>query len=144
MVHGSCLCGGVRYEINGRLTPLQLCHCSLCRKASGSAFNAGLAAKRTAFRWVSGEDLIQRFATPSGYERTFCRVCGSPVPRDDEEEVYTSLPAGTLDDDPGSRPLRHIFVGSKAPWFQITDDLPRFAAHAPQKEQLPSKRDRTR
>lgn len=133
---GSCLCRAVRYEIDGRISPISLCHCSKCRKASGSAFHAGSLCRKTRFRWVAGEDLIAAYRTDSGYQTRFCRSCGSPVPFFQTDGEYVVLPSGALDQDPGSRPARHIFVGSKAPWFEITDTLPRFEEHAP--EQGPS------
>jgi hypothetical protein len=132
MVTGSCLCGAVRYEIVGRISPIALCHCSKCRKANGSAFHAGALCRKTRFRWTSGEYAVGAYATASGYETRFCRRCGSPVPLLQPESEYAVLPTGALDQDPGSRPVHHIFVGSKAPWFEITDGLPQFAEHAAQ------------
>jgi hypothetical protein len=131
MVSGSCLCGAVRYEIDGRISPIALCHCSKCRKANGSAFHSGALCRKTRFRWTSGEDAITAYQTESGYETRFCRRCGSPVPMFVADSQYAVLPAGALDQDPGSRPLRHIFVGSKAPWFEITDALPQSEEHGP-------------
>jgi hypothetical protein len=129
MYTGSCLCGAVRYEITGRISPIILCHCSKCRKANGSAFHSGSLCRPTKFRWVSGQDRITTFSTPSGYTTQFCSACGSPVPSPPNAEGYVVLPTGALDQDPGSRAWGHIFVGSKAPWFEITDDLPKFPEH---------------
>jgi hypothetical protein len=123
---GSCLCGAVRYEITGRISPIVLCHCSKCRKANGSAFHSGSLCRPTKFRWVSGQDRINTFRTDSGYTTQFCRTCGSPVPSPPNAEGYVVLPTGALDQDPGSRPICHIFVGSKAPWWEIGDDLRRY------------------
>ncbi len=130
---GSCLCGDVQFEVTGRPVRFGFDHCSRCRKSSGSAFAAWLICKRAEFRWLAGESLIRKYAAPvrdtfPGYPRTFCNVCGSPVPDDSEEEV--GIPAGTLDDDPGICPQGHIFVEFKAPWFEITDSLPQFARQA--------------
>jgi hypothetical protein len=130
MVSGGCLCGAVRYEIDGRISPIALCHCSKCRKANGSAFHSGALCRKTRFRWVSGEDSICTYRTPSGYTTRFCRSCGSPVPSFQDPGEYVVLHAGALDQDPGSRPIHHFFVGSKAPWYEITGDLPRFAEDA--------------
>ena len=129
MIRGSCLCGGVVFEIEGKVSPMELCHCSRCRKTSGSAFSAGLIAATRSLRWVRGEELISRFELPSGFQHDFCKVCGSPTPRPGEGKV-TALPAGCLDDDPGTRPFRHAFVGSKAAWSDIPDGLPKFEEHA--------------
>jgi len=129
MQTGSCLCGDVRYEIDGRVSAIWYCHCSKCRKVTGSAFHAAALCRRSGFRWVAGEALISEYRTASGYHVHFCSRCGSPLPAvlDDGSSVVIS--AGGLDGDPGSRPVRHIFVGSKAPWFEICDGLPQFDAH---------------
>jgi hypothetical protein len=129
MVSGGCLCGEVRYEISGRISPIVLCHCSKCRKANGSAFHSGSLCRPSRFRWVSGEDRIAKYRSPSGYATQFCRICGSPVPSPPNREGFVVLPTGALEQDPGSRPICHIFVGSKAAWHEIADDLPRFDEH---------------
>jgi len=127
MLHGSCLCRGVRYEISGPLTGALNCHCSLCRKAQGAAFRSRARVSAKDFRWVQGEELVTYFESSPGNLRGFCRVCGSPIiNRSDNDQSLYGLALGTLDDDPGVRPKVHVFVGSKAPWFEITDDLPQF------------------
>jgi hypothetical protein len=128
---GGCLCGAVRYEIDGRISPIAFCHCSKCRKSNGTAFHSGSLCRASRFRWVSGGDEITVYRTPSGYATQFCRTCGSPVPTPPNAEGLVSLPTGTLDEDPGSRPIFHFFVGSKAPWYEIADDLPRYAEAPP-------------
>lgn len=134
MVAGECLCGAVRYEIAGAIAGVWFCHCSRCRRANGSAFQAGAVCAKEALRWVRGEGEVSEYRTPSGYRRTFCRLCASPVPLGLEGREYAWLPVGALEGDPGVRPTHHIFVGSKAPWFEITDALPRFEEHAPNQE----------
>ena len=133
---GRCLCGGVSYEVSGRVFQFGFDHCARCRKASGSAFMAELFCKPGDFRWTSGESLVKVYEapvreSPPGYRRVFCSACGCNVPavRTDVDLVF--VPAGSLDDDPGIRPEAHIFVGYKAPWFEITDRLPQFAGHPP-------------
>ncbi len=131
---GSCLCGGVSYEVTGRVSRFGYDHCSRCRKASGSAFMAELFCKPSDFRWTSGESLVKVYEapvreSPPGYRRIFCSLCGCNVPDVHVETVF--IPAGSLDDDPGIRPQAHIFVGYKAPWFEITDGLPQFHRHPP-------------
>lgn len=130
MIRGSCLCGGVRFEIDRAAGPFELCHCSRCRKATGSAFAAGLGVRRNEFRLVDGRELIRTYeapvrVTPPAYRTHFCSRCGSPVPDPDAGGVWLEIPAGLLDDDPQCRPERHIFVDSRSPWFAITDGLPR-------------------
>jgi hypothetical protein len=131
VITGGCLCGCVRYEIEGRVSAIWYCHCSKCRKVTGSAFHPGALCRREAFRWTRGEQEISEYRSPSGYTTRFCRRCGSPVPSILPGGESVVLSAGALDQDPGSRPLRHIFAGSRAPWFEITDGLPQFDAHAP-------------
>lgn len=133
MVTGSCLCGAVAYEIDGRISPIVLCHCSKCRKATGSAFHSGSLCRPSRFRWTRGADEITAYRSESGYETRFCRRCGSPVPLVDPGAEYVVLQTGALDQDPGSRPLRHIFVGSKAAWFEIADALPQSEEHGPER-----------
>ena len=114
---GTCLCGALRYEVSGTPTAFDLCHCSRCREASGSAFLAELVFNAAEFEWVSGAQLVKTYEAPvrirpPGYRRTFCGACGGPLPTVDQGVIR--IPAGTLDDDPGLRPQRHIFVDFKA------------------------------
>jgi hypothetical protein len=127
-VKGSCLCGGVRYEVDGAFGAVVNCHCSMCRKATGAAFRTRAVVSTAAFRWLAGESLVSRYESSPGNIRTFCRICGATLAtffRDHPEQI--GLPLGTLDADPGVRPSAHVFVDSKAPWFEITDALPQFA-----------------
>jgi hypothetical protein len=134
VLRGGCLCGGVRYEIEGPVGPALFCHCAMCRKAHGSAFRARLSVPRSALRFLRGEELLARYRSSADTVRSFCRTCGSPLVNlwDGDPESF-GLALGTLDDDPGVRPERHVFVGSKAPWFEITDALPRHDGFAPRK-----------
>jgi hypothetical protein len=129
MIHGSCLCGGVKFEITRAVHPFELCHCGRCRKASGSAFFAWLVVQREDFKLVQGEDLVKTFEapvreSPPAYCTNFCNRCGSSVPNPSGDSPYVEVPAGLLDDDPQIRPDRHIFVDVKSPWFDIRDELP--------------------
>lgn len=131
MVTGSCLCGGVRFEIAKAAGPFELCHCSRCRKASGSAFGAGIGVRAEDFRLVAGKELITSYAAPilrnpPAYRISFCTRCGSPVPDPQPGAKWFEIPAGLLDNDPGLRPDKHIFVHVKAPWFEIADTLPQY------------------
>lgn len=122
MIGGSCLCGGIRFEIEGKISGVGMCHCSICRKVSGTASNAIVATARKSLRWVQGEDQVEIYTRPTGWRSAFCRVCGSPTPQLDPSGKIFLVPAGTLDDDPGTRVEQHIFVGSKAPWDEIAGD----------------------
>ena len=122
MVRGGCLCGGIRFEV--RKVPLITnCHCSKCRKAHGAPLRAAASVPIPDFKYLQGEDLIAQYETPSGYVTSFCRVCGSNAPGVSERHQIVAVPAGLFDDDPKARPALHIFAGSKAPWWEITDEL---------------------
>jgi hypothetical protein len=132
MLRGSCLCGGVRYEITGPLSGALNCHCSMCRKAQGAAFRSRARVRAADFRWVQGEDLVSYYESSPGNRRGFCRVCGSPLlSRFDWDPSFYGVPLGALDDDPGLTPRIHVFVAYKAPWFEITDELPQFSELPP-------------
>jgi len=129
LIRGSCLCGGVQFEVDRAVGPFELCHCSRCRKASGSAFVAGLGVRVQDFRLLSGAGLIRTYEAPirerpPGYCVAFCSRCGSPVPSPPDDATWFEISAGLLDDDPGVRPDKHIFVESKSAWFSISDSLP--------------------
>jgi hypothetical protein len=129
MILGGCLCGGVRFEIARAVGPFELCHCTRCRKASGSAFVPWLGVRREDFRLLQGEELIRRYEAPlrdepPPYRTSFCGRCGSPLPDPKSEARWFEVHAGVLDDDPGLRPERHILVEAKSPWFTISDALP--------------------
>ena len=127
MIRGSCLCKGVRFEIDGELTPATNCHCAMCRKAHGAAFGTYAGFKSSQFRLLAGAALIKRYQSSPGIVRTFCANCGSTLQwlrESKPEEMDVAL--GVLDDDPGVRPAMHIYVGSKAPWHEIADALPQY------------------
>jgi hypothetical protein len=127
MLRGSCLCGGIRYEITGKLFEPLNCHCSMCRKAQGAAFRSRARVQSVNFHWICGERLLTFYESSPGNHRGFCRVCGSPILSKSDSDTSFSLPLGALDDDPGIRPQMHVYVASKAPWFTISDDFPQFA-----------------
>lgn len=134
MLRGSCLCGGVRYEILGPLSYPLNCHCSMCRKAHGAAFRSRARLKVDDFRWTQGAELVTYYESSPGNHRGFCRVCGSPIlSRFDHDPRHYGLPLGALDDDPGIKPGFHVFTAYKAPWYEITDDLPQFPELPPKK-----------
>lgn len=127
---GSCLCGGVRYEIDGPLADVLNCHCSMCRKLHAAAFRTRAKVRSTDWTTVSGQALIKFYESSRGEHKGFCSNCGSSLyTRFDAHPEVLGFPLGTLDTDPGVRPQRHIFVQSKAPWFEITDDLPQHAEY---------------
>jgi hypothetical protein len=132
MLRGSCLCGGIQFEIEGRVSPIAQCHCSLCRKASGAAGNASFLTAARSLRWLKGQELVRSWRKPSGWGTDFCSVCGCPVPRMHPNGKIVGVPAGLLDDDPGVPVGQHIFVGSKASWDQIGGSAPQHDEWSPE------------
>lgn len=124
-VQGGCLCGEVRYAVNGPLSGADHCHCSMCRRQHGAAFASYADFSQGDFVWLAGEALIKIYQTSAGAGWCFCSACGSTLAGTDSG-VITSVTLGTVDGDPGLRPTRHIFTGSKALWFDIQDALPQF------------------
>jgi hypothetical protein len=129
-IKGSCLCGAVTYEVAAPFQFLGNCHRTMCRKANGAAYvTCGILNPGT-FRWTSGERLIESYVSSPGNTRCFCSRCGSSL-ASAHGDVVGEVVAGSLDNDPGMRPREHIFVASKAPWHEITDDLPQHRAWPP-------------
>lgn len=124
---GRCLCGAVRLEIAGPFLHVYFCHCSLCRRASGSSFASNGLVRSEDLRVCAGEDLLGRFETSPGIFRFFCTRCGSALfNRNEHVPQIRSVRLGVIDGDPGMRPACHIFVGSKAPWTELRDGLPTY------------------
>jgi hypothetical protein len=124
MLTGHCLCGAVRYEIDGEPVLMMYCHCEECRRATGSSLNTSIFVKREDFRVVVGKDAVGCHESSPGNRRHFCTRCGSPLFKHfPEPPGLITVRAGTLDGDPGLRPAGHIWVSEKAPWTEITDDL---------------------
>lgn len=132
MNSGQCLCGAVKYEVDGPFASMTHCHCSMCRKHHGAPFATYVSAPLAGFRWVSGQDSINKYTTESGGVRSFCSTCGSVTPIFMEGHGIVLIPAGNLDGELGIKPERHIFTGSKAPWYEIRDSLPQFEEYPPE------------
>lgn len=128
VVRGRCLCGDVAFELVGQPEFVQNCHCSRCRRARSAAHATNAFFRREQLTWTRGEQSVTRFDLPGAkrFGQDFCRRCGSPVARVVASTGYVVVPCGSLDDAPGRTPRGHIFVGSKAPWHQITDGLPQW------------------
>ena len=129
-ITGSCLCGSVGYEINGRLLDACHCHCSMCRKAHGAAYATYASLQPETFRWTSGEEFVTRYDSSPTMSRVFCSVCGSKLAVTEDGQI-SAITLGTVAGDPGIRPRSHIFTGSKAPWHEISDALLRFEEWPP-------------
>lgn len=138
MIKGGCFCGRVGYVVTGRLIDASHCHCSMCRRQHGAAFATYAQFDRDDFKWTKGEDLVRVFETPSKAGWCFCGECGSSLAGTVNGKV-TSITLGTVEGDPGIRPESHIFVGSKAQWHDICDDLPQFDERPPDTSTPPSK-----
>lgn len=124
---GSCLCGGIRYQFDGGVTRIGLCHCSMCRKASGTAYAANAPVPRTAFQLLQGAELLKAYASSPGKRRWFCANCGSPIYS--ESQTYPDLVRirlGSLDGPAGHTPDYHYQLGARADWDLTDDALPRF------------------
>ena len=128
-VTGSCLCGSVKFEAKPPFSAFRYCHCTRCRKASGSAHAANLFVPQAQFAWSAGEDLVKHFDLPGAksFAVSFCSRCGSRVPHRIRERDDFLVPAGLLDSDPVARPENIIFWGSRAPWYVEPQEIPRFA-----------------
>jgi hypothetical protein len=123
--HGSCLCRKVQYEIRGELHDVLNCHCSMCRKLHAAAFRTRAKVETKNWKAIAGAEFIKFYESSPGEHKGFCSECGSSIfTKFDRNPDWISFPLGTLDSDPHVKATRHVFVKSKAPWFEITDDLP--------------------
>ncbi len=129
VLRGACFCRAVQYKVADEFEYAVNCHCSNCRRTTGSAFKPVAGIPRDKLRLTAGADALLIYGDETGND-THCKACGSLLYSIVREGKYVHIAMGTLEDAPSIRPSRHIFVGSKAPWFTITDDLP-------QHEELP-------
>jgi hypothetical protein len=123
LLAGKCECGAVRYTVSDEFLYAANCHCSNCRASTGSAFKPFAGIEREKLEVMQGGDKLLIVGEEDA-NHTRCAVCGSLLFSVVREGAYIHVAMGSLVDDPGIRPTEHIFVGSKAPWFEITDDLP--------------------
>ncbi len=129
VLRGSCYCGAIRYEVADEFSYAMNCHCSDCRRATGSAFKPFAGIDRVKVRVVAGADRALVFGDPKANHDVHCEVCGSLLFSVVNEGARAHVTLGTLVDEPKIRPSAHIFVGDKAPWFTITDSLPQYEGH---------------
>jgi hypothetical protein len=137
---GTCMCGRVRFEVATPLVGALYCHCTRCQRRSGTAFSMTAATVPGSFRLVEGADLIASWRPPDGWEKFFCRDCGSHLyTSDPEHPERLSVRMGALESDPGIRPSAHQFTANAAAWEPILDDrLPRFPERLPSGVRPPS------
>jgi hypothetical protein len=125
---GRCYCGAVCYAVADDFLYAANCHCANCRRTTGSAFKPFAGIERDKLNVTNGAENIMRFGDDLAHN-AHCKVCGSLLYSLVRDGAFVHVAMGTLVDDPTIRPTHHIFVGSKAPWFTITDDLPQFEGH---------------
>jgi hypothetical protein len=130
---GSCLCGAIAFRVERPPILARSCHCGRCRKARGAAHASNVLVAIDGLRFTRGEIGLASYKIPEAqfFTQVFCPTCGAKQPRVDVGRGFAIAPLGAFDDDPGVRVREHIFVGSKAPWDEITDDLPRFDGPTP-------------
>jgi ADP-ribosyl-[dinitrogen reductase] hydrolase len=128
---GSCLCGAVRYEVDQLDSPIGHCHCQTCRKAHASAFATTARVLREHFRWTAGEDRLNAFESSPGKLRRFCSVCGTQMMAEWVAQPQIVLRVPTLDDDPGTRPVVHIWTSHDQPWLVEAGEAARYAEWPP-------------
>ena len=124
---GTCLCGEVRYRVDGEIGPPVACHCQYCRRGHGAPFSLIALVSRSQFVWLEGEEHVRRFDTPGGGTREFCSLCGTRFfngPRIAPESI--SLVLATFDEEWTQAPVAHVNVGTKAPWHVIADGAPQY------------------
>jgi len=125
---GGCLCGAVSYRVADAFAYAANCHCSDCRRATGSAFKPFAGTLETGLRILEGTDQLLRYGNPSENHDVHCGRCGSLLYSVvGGGRIHVAL--GSLHDAPSIKPRAHIFVADKAPWYEITDSLPQYAGH---------------
>lgn len=123
---GSCLCGTVRFEVQGEFQNFYLCHCQHCRKDTGSAHAANLFSQSAKLTWVAGTNAVTSFTLPgSRHNKSFCKLCGSALPSTHIAGLLV-IPAGCLDSEVSMLPTAHIFTSSKADWDKELEKAPKF------------------
>ena len=133
MIRGFCECRSVRFEVDGEINDFSHCHCSQCRRLHGAAYATFAGVARDQFRYVSGRDVIRSYSSSESHDRIFCGECGSNILvalDGDTENFYLSM--STLEGDPPRPAGYHIYVGSKAAWHEICDDLVQFEEDVPE------------
>lgn len=129
ILRGRCYCEAVHYEVADEFDYALNCHCADCRRATGSAFKPFAGIGREKLRVTKGADHALIYGDPAANHDVHCRTCGSLLFSVIAASARVHVALGSLLDEPRIRPTAHIFVGDKAPWFQITDDLPQYEGH---------------
>jgi hypothetical protein len=132
VLKGSCLCGGVKYEVTGEPKRFYHCHCSRCRKVTGTGHASNLFLQPAALSWLGGEELVRTFKVPEAkrFSNSFCASCGSRLPRQAKDSDMVMIPAGSLDEGAPIKPQARIFSGSRASW-SCEGDMPSYPEFPP-------------
>lgn len=127
MAIGECNCGAVSFEISSKLTDVYVCHCSICRRATGANGIAVVVFNSSDFHWLAGEDQISHWSKPDAdWHISFCKTCGSPLPAENDDDTMFA-PAGLIIEGGHELTVKaHMFVGSKAHWHEIGGSAPQF------------------
>jgi hypothetical protein len=130
---GSCLCGAVRYEVTGEAKRFYRCHCSRCRKATGTGHAANLFLQPARLRWLTGQEHVTEFKVPQAkrFANTFCVTCGARLPRQAVDSDVVMIPAGSLDEEAPMGPQADIFVGSRASWSCTSEQVAAYPEYPP-------------
>jgi hypothetical protein len=130
MLTGNCLCGAILYEVADEFRYALNCHCSDCRKATGSAFKPFAGIEHDKLIIAKGKDAVLIFGDKNTNHDVRCKWCGSFLFSVVRDGAFVHVTIGTLIDNPTIQPTAHIFVSDKAPWFEITDNLPQYKEYA--------------
>lgn len=127
MIYGSCLCEQIKFSTLNSPQRFYQCHCSLCRKQTGTQANAAFIVNQPDFNWLTGMEYISTYKKPSGFTSCFCSNCGSPVPNQIGSSHFIWIPIGLLDNPPENlAPALHLHMKSKAVWDSVNDSIPQF------------------
>ena len=130
MYEGSCLCGKIKFNITGPINDIVNCHCSLCRKAQGTAFATNANVKTKDFIFLQGEENLTPYPSSSAQTKYFCKTCGSPImSKNTLSPDNVRIRLGSIESDILERPEAHIFVDSKANWDEISDKIPQYSEY---------------
>ena len=138
MYQGSCLCGSIQFELHGAITDAIYCHCSRCRKATGSAFATNGFVNADDLRLTDSQGTLTFYESSPGKRKYFCATCGAPIySTNAANPAKLRLRLGALDSDIQERPISHNFITSKANWEELDAELPRYEAHEPSRKLTP-------
>jgi len=123
---GSCLCGAVKFEVQGELDSFYLCHCHHCQKDTGSVHSANIFSASAKLNWLAGADAVTTYTLPgTRHSKSFCKLCGSALPNNQIANLLV-IPAGCLDTEVSLSPTAHIFTSSQASWERELEEAPKY------------------